>query len=597
MAGRIPDSFVDELLSRIDIVDIINTRVPLKKAGASYKACCPFHSEKTPSFNVNPVKQFYHCFGCGASGTAIRFLMEYEGRGFRDAIEDLASIAGLSIPESARGPALEHNAPLYDALAAANQYFQQQLRQHPDAAQAHEYLKSRGLSGAIAKRFGLGLAPRDRGSLLQALEARFDTGVLKRAGLVGEADDGRLYDRFGNRIQFPIHDRRGRVIGFGGRNLGDKGPKYLNSPETPVFHKGKELYGLYEAIQIHNQNRQKLESLLVVEGYMDVIALAQHDINHAIATLGTASTEEHLRRIFRSVKHCVFCFDGDTAGRNAAWKALENTLPVIQAGQHAAFLFLPDGEDPDTLVRGQGREAFLQGLGEAIPLSQFLFDKLRSGLDLEQIEDQAALVSRSAPLLQKIGDPILRELIRDELARLSKLSTLAIEQTVAHTPQPRSHAGGQTPGGNRSRPALAKRLPDHKPGPLRKILALLLHQPALALELDREQSQQISEQQLAGSELLNAMLDAVHDNPSINTAALLERFRDHPHGKALPKLLDWQPELPDSELAAEIQDLFKALLLSVQKARLEQLSRVRKPGEEEKAALREHFKTLKRNQD
>ncbi len=580
MAGRIPDSFVDELLARVDIVDIINARVPLKKAGADYSACCPFHTEKTPSFTVSPNKQFYHCFGCGAHGSAIGFLMEYEQRSFRDAIEDLASLTGMTIPEQAQGPHQEPNKPVYEALQAASEYFRQQLRQHADAPIAIEYLKGRGLSGEIGKQFGIGFAPKERGGLLRALSHRFDIGVLQRAGLTTSSDDGRVYERFGNRIQFPILDRRGRTIGFGGRNLGDKGPKYLNSPETPVFHKGQELYGFYEATQANRQ----LSSLLVVEGYMDVIALAQHGISHAIATLGTATTEEHLRRIFRSVKHCVFCFDGDAAGRKAAWKALENTLPVIQAGQQANFLFLPDGEDPDTLVRAEGTEAFLQRIEQATPMTHFLFEQLKLGLDMERIEDQATLVSRSTPLLQKLNDPILRELVRNQLSELSHLSIQAIEQTLAHAPAPRRS--------NPSRPKLEKRFQEQKLSSLRKILALILHRPSLALELNQSQTQVLKEDLLAGSDLLNAVIDAVTGNPQINTAALIERFREHPQGKALPKLLTWRPELSDEELPAEIRDLFKALQQGLKKAHTGHLSQTSKPSEAEKARLRAHFKSL-----
>ncbi|MFM1892488.1 MAG: hypothetical protein RLZ44_1565, partial [Pseudomonadota bacterium] len=355
MAGKIPQRFIDDLIARVDIVDVINQRVPLKKAGHEYKACCPFHDEKTPSFTVSPTKQFYHCFGCGAHGTAIGFLMDYDRLSYPEAIEALADDLGLEVPHEAgveRGPDLS---PLYEILEQAARFYAWQLRRHPDSARAVEYLRQRGVSGEIAADFRIGFAPPGWDNLLRELggDARA-VDSLRGAGLISEPEDGKRYDRLRDRIVFPILDARGRVVGFGGRVLGAGEPKYLNSPETPVFHKGRELYGLYQAKQAVKQ----LERLLVVEGYMDVVALAQFGIRYAVATLGTATTAEHLEKLFRSVPEVVFCFDGDRAGRDAAWKALETALPLLREGRQARFLFLPEGEDPDTLVRREGAAAF-----------------------------------------------------------------------------------------------------------------------------------------------------------------------------------------------------------------------------------------------
>jgi len=391
MAGRIPQSFIDEVLNRTDIVEVIDTRVPLKKAGREFKACCPFHDEKTPSFTVSQVKQFYHCFGCGANGTAISFLMDYEHMEFVEAIEELARRAGLEIPKETSGGQSHapSTLPHYALLERVADYYQEQLRDHPQASRAVDYLKQRGLTGDIAARFGIGFAPPGWENLASALGAN-DTvhKQLLELGLTVERDKGDgAYDRFRDRIQFPIRDRRGRTIGFGGRVLDDSTPKYLNSSESPVFHKGQELYGLFEA----RRAVRKLERILVVEGYMDVVALAQFDINYAVATLGTATTHEHLERLFRTVPEVVFCFDGDRAGREAAWRALENTLPVLRDGREARFLFLPDGEDPDSLVRKIGKQALEQQIATATHLSDFFFDRLAAPLDINSIDGRARL--------------------------------------------------------------------------------------------------------------------------------------------------------------------------------------------------------------
>ncbi|MBV5272313.1 MAG: DNA primase, partial [Lamprocystis purpurea] len=401
MAGRIPSQFIDDLLARTDIVELIGGRMQLRKAGKDFQARCPFHDEKTPSFTVSQEKQFYHCFGCGAHGSAIGFLMEYDRLSFREAIDELAHKAGIEVPsEAAAAPAGPDYAPLYAILDQAAQIFRLQLREHPDASRAIEYLKGRGLSGEIAGRYGLGYAPPGWDLLLTRLgESPAQRERLLQAGLITE-QDGKRYDRFRDRVIFPIRDRRGRVIGFGGRVLGDGKPKYLNSPETPVFHKGRELYGLYEV----QQARRKLERLLVVEGYMDVIALAQFGIDYAVATLGTATTIDHLQVLLRSAPELVFCFDGDRAGRDAAWKALETALhhDLVTGSQSLCFLFLPDGEDPDTLIRAEGLAAFEQRLVGAQPLDEYLFEHLSAQLDTVSRDGRARLVGLAKPLIKKV---------------------------------------------------------------------------------------------------------------------------------------------------------------------------------------------------
>lgn len=421
--SRIPSAFIDDLLNRLDIVDIIDHRVKLKRAGKNYSACCPFHQEKTPSFTVSPDKQFYYCFGCGATGNALGFLMEYENLGFIDAVENLAKHAGMEVPREENKFAEKRDSRLkllYKILEQASEFYQTQLREHPQKEKPVNYLKNRGLSGVIAKMFGIGFAPPGHHNLMQklgqneeAIEQLIDTGlVIKRE------DDGRKYDRFRFRIMFPIRDVRGRVIGFGGRVLGDDKPKYLNSPETDVFHKSRELYGLYEA----RQANRKLEQLVVVEGYMDVIALAQYGINNAVATMGTACGEEHLTLAFRFVSEIVFCFDGDNAGRNAAKRALTNSLSAMEDGRQIKFLFLPEGQDPDSLVRQIGAERFKAQLDNAVPLEEFLFEAAAENIDTSKMEGRARFSKVAAPLIAMLPEGIFRELMFDNLAKRTGLS-------------------------------------------------------------------------------------------------------------------------------------------------------------------------------
>lgn len=440
--SRIPQDFIDDLLNRLDIVEVIDSRVKLKKTGKNYSACCPFHKEKTPSFTVSPDKQFYYCFGCGASGTALGFLMEFEHLSFIDAVENLAQSQGLSVPrEQFRDSKPQRSNTLYTLLERAKAYYQAQLKEHPQRNGAVNYLKNRGLDGQIAKRFALGFAPPGWDNVLLKFGlSSEDRQQLEEAGLtVHKPDSGKTYDRFRHRIMFPIIDVRGRTIGFGGRILAgagetqrsqgkDKGagPKYLNSPETPVFYKGKELYGLYQAL---NANR-RLEQLLVVEGYMDVIALAQYGIDNAVATLGTACGEDHFKLAFRYTSNIVFCFDGDNAGRKAAKRALENALPAMNDGKQITFLFLPEGQDPDTLVRQIGAERFAEQLKNALPLEEFFFEAVAENIDLRTMDGRARMSKIAAPLLNQLPQGVFRELMFDALAKRTGLSLDVLQELM-----------------------------------------------------------------------------------------------------------------------------------------------------------------------
>lgn len=429
MASRIPQSFIDDLLDRTDIVDLVDGHVKLKKTGRNYSACCPFHKEKTPSFSVAPDKQFYYCFGCGAGGNAIGFLMELENLNFPEAVEELARKAGLNVPKDDSNTSKEASAAsqaktqarsqAYSLLTQASQYYQSQLRRHADRKIAVEYLKGRGLNGQIAQRFGVGYAPAGWQNLMQELAPQKEQEqALIDAGMVVEHEETkRRYDRFRERIMFPIKDYKGRVIAFGGRVLGDEKPKYLNSPETMVFHKQKELYGLYEA----RQHERNLKRIMVVEGYMDVVALAQNDINYAVATLGTSTSSFHLERIFKLVSEVVFCFDGDSAGLKAADRALNTCLPFMEDGRQARFLLLPDGEDPDSVVRKEGKESLTAKISEATPLSDFLFQRLSQDLDPHNLEHRAKLATDASPLIATLPKGIMRSMMQ---ARLSKITGL-----------------------------------------------------------------------------------------------------------------------------------------------------------------------------
>ena len=523
MAGRIPQSFIDELIARADIVEVIDARVPLKKKGREYTACCPFHNEKTPSFTVSEAKQFYHCFGCGAHGTAIGFLMEYEHLDFVDAIETLAAEYHMEVPREdtpESRQARDEKQPFYDVLEQASQLYQQQLRESDRAIQ---YLKRRGLSGEIAKRYRLGYAPEGWHFLLENMGKKpCVINNLKTTGMIIEKSAGKRYDRFRDRIMFPILDRRGRVIAFGGRIIDEGEPKYLNSPETPIFHKGYELYGFYEA----RQAVRNLQRIVVVEGYMDVVALAQHGIGYAVASLGTATTKDQIQKLFRTVQEITFCYDGDLAGHNAEWRALENTLPILRDGLEARFLFLPDGEDPDSMVRKEGRDAFETRMKNAIPLSDFLFNKLQGAIDTTTVDGKARLAEQAKPLLATLPESVFRDLMYKRLSELIGISETKLQPGQA------AKELGQAPtppiAGARSTRTV-------KQNATRDAIALLLQHPELAKTA--EIPDYFASASIQGFALLHTLYQTVRENPDITSSALLERWRDREDFSILQKLM------------------------------------------------------------
>ena len=561
MAGLIPKTFIDELLTRADIVEVIDARVPLKKAGKDYKACCPFHEEKTPSFTVSPDKQFYHCFGCGAHGTAIGFLMEYEHMGFPEAVEELAGRLGLTVPREggvAGAAAKEQGgAELLEIMQDAARFYRDQLRE-PQGRSAVDYLKARGVTGEIAAEFGLGFAPDGWDHLVRAL-GKDDAARerLAHAGLAVKKEGGGFYDRFRNRVMFPIHDYRGRIVGFGGRVLGKEEPKYLNSPETPLFHKGRELYGLFRAREaIKREGR-----VLVVEGYMDVVALAQHGLDNAVATLGTATTRDHLERVFRFTQDIVFCFDGDRAGREAAWRALETALPALREGRQVSFLFLPEGEDPDTLVRKEGAEAFRARLRQAAPLPDYLFQTLAGQVDLGRLDGRARLVELARPLLSNVSHGVLRQMLLDRLAELSrvdpgKLAALMPAGGAAAENRPGAH--GRAGAG-----------PKEPPSMVRLAIAMVLQHPELAAKVSDRGA--FMSQDLPGMPLFLAVLDLLQGSPGLNTAAVIEHFRGTEHEAPLAKLAVWQHPALAHDVVAEFQGVLGQLRRSAIKMQTERL--------------------------
>ena len=536
---RIPQQFIEELLSRADIVELIDKRVPLKKQGREFAACCPFHNEKTPSFYVSPVKQFYHCFGCGAHGTAISFLMEYEHMEFPEAVRELASLTGMEVPVEQgedRGPS---QAPLYEVLDRSAGYYREQLKQSQAAI---DYLKGRGLTGEIAKEFGLGFAPAGWDNLLKTVgvDETAQKHLLDAGMLIEKQEGARYHDRFRERVMFPIRDGRGRVIGFGGRVLGKDEPKYLNSPETPLFHKGRELYGLYEA----RQALRDIPRLLVVEGYMDVVALAQYGLRYAVATLGTSTTGEHLKKLFRVAPEVVFCFDGDRAGRAAAWRALENALPEAEDGRQIRFLFLPEGEDPDTLVRKEGKEAFeRRSVKDPLPLSSYLLDTLVTQTDMKTPDGRARLVKLATPYLSRLPQGVFQDMLKTELARLAQVDPGKLTML------------NQTSGGHEAGTPKAPGRPQLT-GPVRKAIGYLLHRPSLGAVAG---SPETLTGDLKGLDVLRELLEFARSHPHINGAAVLEHWRGTETGAYLDKLAQAEIVTPEetweSEFRAVMADL------------------------------------------
>jgi len=536
--ARIPDAFIDDLLARTDIVEVIGTRVPLKRQGKEYSARCPFHDERSPSFTVSQTKQFYHCFGCGAHGTAISFLMNYDRLEFLDAVDELAKRAGMEVPKDAqKRDENDDSRDMYAALDAAAKFFQRQLE---GSDKARAYLDGRGVDAAIRTQFSIGFAPDGFSALKDALgtdERRIK--LLDKTGMLSKSDNGRVYDKFRDRVMFPIHDRRGRVIAFGGRVLQkDDGPKYLNSPETPLFHKGRELYGLWQV----RQANQKIERLVVVEGYMDVVSLFQYGVTQAVATLGTATTPDHAELLFRNSPDVYFCFDGDAAGQRAAWRALESVLPRMKDGRQAFFLFLPDGEDPDSIVRSEGLAGFNARLQQATPLSQFFFDELGKDVNLSTLDGKARLAERAKPLLAQIPEGAFGDLMRQ---RLGEITGMARQQ--AARPE-------------KSRPVSRVPASTQKRSLVRAAISILLQQPALGLALAPPYAFRELEQ--PGVDLLLELLSLVHARPEITTGALLQHFSEREELAALQKLAShaipgnetiWRMELLDAATQLEKQ--------------------------------------------
>jgi DNA primase len=521
MAGRIPDSFLDELVARSDIVEVIGARVPLKKGGREYKACCPFHNEKSPSFWVSPDKQFYHCFGCGAHGTVIGFLMQYEKMEFLDAVADLALRAGMELPRGADSNRDAAGVDLHDVMARATRFFEQNLA---DNARAQRYIESRGIDATTAAQFAMGYAPNAWDALLNRLGAHEEERQrLLGLGLIVARDTrggetAGFYDRFRDRLMFPIRDSRGRVIGFGGRIIDQGEPKYLNSPETPLFHKGRELYGLFEA----KRARADLKRLLIVEGYMDVVRLHQAGITYAVATLGTATTPEHLNKIFKLTSEVVFCFDGDRAGRAAAWRALENSLKEARDGREFKFMFLPEGHDPDTLVAASGAAAFEERLKSAQPLSEYLVQHLRAEVDLDHVDGRARLKALVAPLLARMPEGIYRELLVERLAAEVKMPAAALKKSFAASPESRpAEPAGAVRSLNRSQGG--RRVSAGRGNLLSQAIALLLHHPAAARFVDPRVLDGVVK---PGLSVLQELLSQAAGMQQPSTASLLERWRD-----------------------------------------------------------------------
>ncbi|WP_122847856.1 DNA primase [Pseudomonas viridiflava] len=635
MAGLIPQSFIDDLLNRTDIVDVVSSRVQLKKTGKNYSACCPFHKEKTPSFSVSPDKQFYYCFGCGAGGNALGFIMDHDNLDFPQAVEDLAKAAGMEVPreQGVKGqkPRQPTDSPLYPLLTAAAEFYRQALKNHPTRKAAVDYLKGRGLSGEIARDFGLGFAPPGWDNLYKHLSSdTLQQKVMIDAGLLIEnAETGKRYDRFRDRVMFPIRDSRGRVIAFGGRVLGDDKPKYLNSPETPVFHKGQELYGLFEARK-YNRN---LDEIIVVEGYMDVIALAQQGLRNAVATLGTATSEEHLKRLFRVVPNVLFCFDGDQAGRNAAWRALEATLSSLQDGRRARFLFLPEGEDPDTLVRSEGTDAFRARINQhAQPLADYFFEQLTKEADPRSLEGKAHMATLAAPLIDKVPGANLKTLMRQRLTEITGLTGEAVSQLVQSAPseappsydpyvdydampdfadyQPQGGYEAQqewtpkkTGGPNQKKwekkpwdkkgkrgdfEPRAPRVPTAVEPPMQAALRTLLHHPELAEKV--ENASHFAAEDQSQAQLLVSLIEARQKNPNLRSLQLIARWHGTEQGRLLRALAEKEWLIEADNLEQQFFDTITSLSARQRERSLEHLiskARQTELSAEEKIQLRD----------
>ena len=562
----IPRAFIDEVIARTDIVELIDSYVKLRRAGKNYTARCPFHDEKSPSFSVNSDKQFYYCFGCGASGNAIGFLMEYTHMEFVEAIHELAGRLSLEVPQekdfTPRKPPPDEG--IYEILAQATEFYQQQLKQHPQAPTARDYLQKRGLTDDVIKQFHIGYAPPDWESLTQVFKTR--KSPLIKAGMLIEREKSGHYDRFRDRVMFPIHDRRGRIVGFGGRVLGDEKPKYLNSPETEVFQKSRELYGFYFA----RQARPSPKRVIVVEGYMDVIALYQHGITNAVATLGTATGKDHLTQLFRAVGEVVFCFDGDAAGRKAAWRALENALPMMRGERQVNFMFLPDGEDPDSAVRANGAESFNSQLDQAMSLSTFFFEHLSQQCRMDTLDGRARLVELAGPLIDTLPAGSYQALMQQELGELSQMPANQLSRFVAKKVKSR----GKTIEAPRT------------VTPMRTAITLLMLYPQLVGRIDN--TADMKHIDVPGMSLLIELLEFIQQKPQLNTGAILEHWRNTEHEQTLKKLLTWAPPIPEDGINEEFDGALQRMreqYLEKQQEALLQKARIQDLNAEEKKQL------------
>jgi DNA primase len=537
MAG-IPSEFIDQLLDRVDIVDVISPRITLKKAGKDYQALCPFHTENTPSFTVSQNKQFYHCFGCGKSGSAIGFLMEFEGMEFVDSVETLAQSAGMEVPNQGNYSTNNNSKNLYQIVENANRYFVNHFRNNQEV---QNYIKNRGISHKTCQTFQVGYAPDQWDGLLKKLN-QTNQNELQKAGLLAQNDGGRIYDKFRGRIMFPIQDRRGRVIAFGGRALQkDQKPKYLNSPETPLFHKGKELYGLNIARKHSNS-----KSIIVVEGYMDVIALHEVGFKNAVATLGTATSQYHIVTLLRSYEEIVFCFDGDQAGIDAAFKALVISLPVYRDDKSIRFLFLPDKHDPDTYVKEVGAQAFQTQLDNASMLSTVLLKKLQENLNINTIDGRAQFIDKSKAYLTELPKGQFRKLLTEEIGQIAK-SSVNFKTTKTHN----------------------KLQSIDQWTPVRKAIAILLNQPGLVINFPADMK--FNQIQQNGINILQKIVELCHQSPNINTASLLENFRNETAYSHLSTLTSTPLNLNDEQMLLELKDIKKHFEKSIRKIKIDQL--------------------------
>lgn len=553
MAGKIPRQFIDDLLARVDIVDLIDGRIGLKKAGKDYQACCPFHNEKSPSFTVSRDKQFYHCFGCGANGNAISFVMDYDKLEFVDAIEELAASLNLDVPreQGTSGPqrTQAERRSDYELMQQAAVFYQYQLKQHAKSTDVVEYIKGRGISGETAKRFQIGYSPSEWDALYHYLGKSKDIQQqLVDLKLATENPQGRRYDFFRDRLMFPIRDKRGRVIAFGGRVMSsEQGPKYLNSPETRIFHKGFELYGLYEAKQAH----QKLSQVLIVEGYMDVVALAEKGIDYAVAALGTATTAEHMQTLFRTTDKVICCYDGDRAGKDAAWRALEHALPYLTHGKSLQFVFLPDGEDPDSLVQKEGKEAFEQRLQTADDYSVVLFQKLTSQVDMTTDAGKSKLMSDVLPLIDKVPSDFYQDTLLDLLARFIGKTREQLSKKLTTPKQQQS---------------IERKF---KVTPMRQAIGLLVQHPQLAKEVDFLPD--LAEMGIPGIELFLSVQLTCLNNEHYSTAQIIETFRNTPEYDILKKLAAWPHNIREEALGDYFKHTFKFIEDQCLNVRLETL--------------------------